>query len=85
MNLLKFFRSTVYLAITLIPSVFIIGILEYRFISDLAWINALYMTVITVSPVGFSEVDLQLQPKSKVTVLGRPGQLRKLHEMFYID
>ncbi len=30
------------------------------------------------------EADLQLQPKSKVIVLGRPEQIRKLNEMFHI-
>ncbi len=56
MNLLKFFRSKIYLALTLIASVFIIGVLGYRFISDFTWMDALYMTVITVTTVGFSEV-----------------------------
>lgn len=31
------------------------------------------------------EADLELQPKSKVIVLGRPEQIRKLNEMFHID
>ena len=31
------------------------------------------------------EADLQLQPKSKVIVLGRPEQIRKLNEMFHIE
>ena len=31
------------------------------------------------------EADLPLQPKSKVIVLGRPEQIRKLNEMFKID
>lgn len=56
MNLLKFFRSKIYLALTLIASVFVIGVLGYRFISDFVWMDALYMTVITVTTVGFSEV-----------------------------
>lgn len=30
------------------------------------------------------EADLKLQPKSKVIVLGRPEQIRKLNEMFHI-
>ena len=30
------------------------------------------------------EADWQLQPKSKVIVLGRPEQIRKLNEMFQI-
>jgi len=31
------------------------------------------------------EADMRLQPKSKVIVLGRPEQIRKLNEMFQID
>ena len=31
------------------------------------------------------EADMPLQPKSKVIVLGRPEQIRKLNEMFHID
>ncbi len=31
------------------------------------------------------EADLQLLPKSKVIVLGRPEQIRKLNKMFHID
>jgi voltage-gated potassium channel len=30
------------------------------------------------------EADMPLQPKSKVIVLGRPDQIRKLNEMFQI-
>jgi len=32
------------------------GVLGYRYISDYSWIDALYMTIITVTTVGFSEV-----------------------------
>ncbi|MDT7827829.1 potassium channel protein [Pricia sp. S334] len=34
----------------------------------------------TINP----EADLQLRPKSKVIVLGRPEQIRKLHQMFHV-
>lgn len=44
------------MAFSLIASVFIIGVLGYRFISNFEWLDALYMTVITVTTVGFSEV-----------------------------
>jgi voltage-gated potassium channel len=33
-----------------------LGILGYRFISDYSWLDALYMTIITVTTVGFMEV-----------------------------
>tara|TARA_R110001606_G_scaffold367411_1_gene522926 strand:- start:3887 stop:4849 length:963 start_codon:yes stop_codon:yes gene_type:complete len=35
----------------------------------------------TINP----EADLQLQPKSKVIVLGRPEQIKKLNKMFHIE
>ena len=34
-----------------------IGILGYKFISDYTWIDAVYMTVITITTVGFAEVN----------------------------
>jgi len=42
-----------------------IGVLGYRYISDYSWINALYMTVITVTTVGFAEVN-PLDTESKI-------------------
>lgn len=56
MNLMNIFRSRIYLALALIVLVLITGVLGYRFISDFPWMDALYMTVITVTTVGFSEV-----------------------------
>ena len=56
MNLLGIFRSKIYLAVALIVLVLTTGVLGYRFISDFSWMDALYMTVITVTTVGFSEV-----------------------------
>lgn len=43
-------------AILLIMSVLVIGVLGYRFIAGYTWVNSLYMTVITLSTVGFGEV-----------------------------
>jgi voltage-gated potassium channel len=36
--------------------VLLFGVVGYRFISDYSWIEAIYMTIITVTTVGFSEV-----------------------------
>jgi len=44
------------LAMFLIVLVLLFGVLGYRYISDYSWIDALYMTIITVTTVGFSEV-----------------------------
>lgn len=54
--MIKFFRSKIYLALALIAVVLSVGVLGYRYISDYSWIDALYMTIITVTTVGFSEV-----------------------------
>lgn len=44
------------LALTLMTAVLLFGILGYMFITGYNWIDALYMTIITVTTVGFSEV-----------------------------
>lgn len=49
----------------LIVAVLVIGVLGYRFIADFTWLEAFYMTVITVSTVGFSEVR-PLDPEAKI-------------------
>src|SRR6056297_2811021 len=54
--MIKLFRSKIYLALALTAVVLSIGVLGYRYISDYSWIDALYMTIITVTTVGFSEV-----------------------------
>jgi voltage-gated potassium channel len=36
--------------------VLLFGMIGYRFLSDYTWVEALYMTIITVTTVGFSEV-----------------------------
>ncbi|MBU2994945.1 NAD-binding protein [Cellulophaga baltica] len=54
--MIKLFRSKIYLALFLLLIVLLFGVLGYRFISNYDWIDALYMTIITVTTVGFSEV-----------------------------
>ncbi len=49
-------RPKIYIAIILLILVISIGVLGFRFFSNYSWIDALYMTVITMSTVGFSEV-----------------------------
>lgn len=67
--MIKFFRSKIYVALLLVVIVLLFGVLGYRFISDYSWIDALYMTIITVTTVGFSEVR-PMGPEGKIfTVL----------------
>lgn len=54
--MLKLFRSKIYLAISLMIAVLLFGVLGYRFLADYTWLNALYMTIITITTVGFTEV-----------------------------
>lgn len=67
--MIKFFRSKIYLSLFLIVLVILFGVLGYRYLSDYSWIDALYMTIITVTTVGFSEVR-PMGPEGKMfTVL----------------
>lgn len=63
--MIKLFRSKIYLAITLVLAILMIGVVGYRFISNFGWLDALYMTIITVTTVGFMEVR-PLDSESKI-------------------
>ena len=56
MTILRLFRSKITLALTLMVMVFLIGVVGYRLVADFSWVEAVYMTIITVTTVGFSEV-----------------------------
>ncbi|KAB1068233.1 potassium channel protein [Tamlana haliotis] len=66
MNLVgRFFRIRIYKALVLLLIIILIGVFGFRYISDYTWIDALYMTVITMTTVGFSEV-VPLDAESKI-------------------
>lgn len=54
--LIKFFRTKIYTAIFLLVVILMVGIFGYKFISNYSWLDAIYMTVITMTTVGFGEV-----------------------------
>ena len=54
--MIRLFRSKIYLAIALMLTILLIGVLGFRFISSYSWLDAFYMTIITVATVGFGEV-----------------------------
>ncbi|WP_439151647.1 potassium channel family protein [Winogradskyella sp.] len=54
--LLKLFKSKIYTALLLLIFVLSIGVIGFRLIADYGWIDAIYMTVITITTVGFEEV-----------------------------
>ncbi|MDO7628773.1 MAG: potassium channel family protein, partial [Flavobacteriaceae bacterium] len=63
--MLKLFRSKIYIALSLVLLVSLVGVLGFRTLSDYSWVDAVYMTVITMTTVGFSEVS-PLDDASKV-------------------
>jgi voltage-gated potassium channel len=63
--LIRFFRTKIYTAVFLLIIILLIGVIGYRMISGYSWVDALYMTVITMTTVGFGEV-VPLDEKSKI-------------------
>ncbi len=58
-------KDRFYIALSLLVSVFLIGVLGFRFIADYSWLNAIYMTIITLSTVGYGEAQ-PLEGEAKV-------------------
>ena len=54
--MVRLLRSKIVLALSLMLLVLVIGVVGYKLFSDFTWIEAIYMTIITVTTVGFSEV-----------------------------
>lgn len=65
MKLFSLFKNKIYLAVTLLIVTLAVGIFGYRWIADYSWVDALYMTVITITTVGFGEV-MPLTPEAKI-------------------
>ncbi|MDB2462775.1 potassium channel protein [Algibacter sp.] len=63
--LIKFFRTKIYTAVFLLVVIMLIGVFGYVMISGYSWVDALYMTVITMTTVGFGEV-VPLDDQSKI-------------------
>jgi len=63
------FKSKLYLALFLLLLVVVIGVIGYMLLSDTTFINALYMTVITVTTVGFSEIHPLNQAEKLFTII----------------
>ena len=63
--LYKLFRSKIKTAIILLILLMGIGVLGFKMISHYTWTDALYMTVITITTVGFGEVQ-PLDSQSKI-------------------
>lgn len=66
--IITLFKSKIYTALALIVAVLLIGILGYRYVSDYSWMDAIYMTVITVTTVGYGEVNPLNTPAKIFTI-----------------
>ncbi|WP_397363406.1 potassium channel family protein [Olleya sp. R77988] len=55
--LITLYRFKIYTAITLLIVLLVIGVLGFKLMSNYTWVDALYMTVITITTVGFGEVQ----------------------------
>jgi len=63
--LIKVFRSKINTAIILLIILLCIGVIGFKVMTEYSWIDALYMTVITITTVGFGEVH-PLDDESKI-------------------
>ncbi len=61
----NFFRTRIYTAIFLMVFILLVGVIGYKIISNYSWVDAAYMTVITMTTVGFGEV-MPLDNQSKI-------------------
>ncbi|MFC7356899.1 potassium channel family protein [Jejudonia soesokkakensis] len=52
-----FFQKKIYLALSLLLFVVLAGVMGFRFLSNYSWVDAIYMTVITITTVGYGEVQ----------------------------
>ena len=62
--------SRLRVAILLVVLVIVTGVLGYRFLVDYPWFDALYMTIITLTTVGFLEVH-PLSPTGRGFTMAR--------------
>ena len=54
--LIKLYRSKISTALILLILLLFVGVIGFKIISDFSWVDAFYMTVITITTVGFGEV-----------------------------
>lgn len=64
-KIISLFRNKIYKAVFLLFSLISIGVVGYRILSNYSWLDAFYMTIITIATVGFGEVR-PLNDESKI-------------------
>ena len=65
----KVFKSKLNIAIFLLSILILLGIVGFKIISGFSWIDSIYMTIITITTVGFGEVQ-PLDSQSKLFTIG---------------
>lgn len=55
-TLLRLLRTKIYFAVFLLITLLSVGVIGFKILSNYPWIDAFYMTVITITTVGFGEV-----------------------------
>ena len=65
----KVFKSKLNIAILLLSILILSGIVGFKIISGFSWIDSIYMTIITITTVGFGEVQ-PLDNQSKLFTVG---------------
>jgi voltage-gated potassium channel len=65
----KVFKSKLNIAIFLLSILILLGIVGFKIISGFSWIDSIYMTIITITTVGFGEVQ-PLDNQSKLFTIG---------------
>ncbi|MCL6267984.1 potassium channel family protein [Flagellimonas myxillae] len=63
--MIRLLRSKIVWALSLMVLVLLFGVVGYKLLADFSWVEAIYMTIITVTTVGFSEVR-PLDPNAKI-------------------
>ena len=67
--IVKFFRSKLKTAVVLLILLLMTGIVGFKYISGYSWTDAIYMTVITITPVGYTDVEA-LDHQAKIFIIG---------------
>ena len=62
---IKLYKSKISTAIILLVLLLFTGIIGFKIMADYSWVDAFYMTVITITTVGFGEVE-PLDPETKI-------------------
>ena len=61
----RLFRSEIFGALFLVFCVVMAGVLGFRIFSGYSWVDSMYMTIITITTVGYGEVH-PLSPGEKI-------------------